>query len=390
MRQLYLAATGQNRGKTTAALGLFDGFVQKGLNAGFMKPVGQRTVIDQGEPADEDAVLMRVTFDLQEPYSVLSPVHIPRGFTKAYIAGKVVEDLGAKVARAHALFAGHDVLLIEGTGHAGVGAVIGLSNAVVAARLGAPAIIVSEGGVGRPIDEIVLNASLFAREGVPVAGAIVNKVDVKAQPGIEKVLERGLAPYDIPLLGILPVQPILSNPTLEMILEGVHGETLHPGPDLERVIDGVAIGAMEPGHMLERVGPGTLVIVPGDREDVILTLTTAHLMGVPRTATTEELTSPTLELDNGHAGAAIGLVLTGGYRPRKAVIEAIRRADLFATLVPNDTYTVASEVHDLLVKTHAADLEKIELIKELVSNNLDIDRILGVATEARRAEGPSG
>jgi BioD-like phosphotransacetylase family protein len=385
MRQLYLAATGQNRGKTTAALGLFDGFVRKGLNAGFMKPVGQRTVIDQGEPADEDAVLMRVTFDLREPYSVLSPVHIPRGFTKAYIAGEVVEDLGAKIARAHATFAGHDVLLIEGTGHAGVGAVIGLSNAVVAASLGAPAIIVSEGGVGRPIDEIVLNASLFARQGVPVAGAIVNTVVVVAQPGIARVLQRGLAPYDIPLLGILPVRPILSNPTLEMILEGVRGEALHPGPDLERVIDGVAIGAMEPGHMLERVGPGTLVIVPGDREDVILTLTTAHLMGMPRTATTEELTSPTLELDDGHAGAAIGLVLTGGYRPRKAVIEAIRRADLFATLVPNDTYTVASEVHDLLVKTHAADLDKIELIKELVANNLDIDRILGVATEARLA-----
>jgi BioD-like phosphotransacetylase family protein len=382
MRQLYLAATGQNRGKTTAALGLFDGFVRKGLNAGFMKPVGQRTVIDQGEPADEDAVLMRMTFGLEEPYSVLSPVHIPRGFTKAYIAGEVVEDLGARIARAHATFVGHDVLLIEGTGHAGVGAVIGLSNAVVAASLGAPAIIVSEGGVGRPIDEIVLNASLFARHGVPVAGAIVNKVDVKAQPGIERVLQRGLAPYDIPLLGILPIRPILSNPTLEMILEGVRGEALHPGPDLERVIDGVAIGAMEPGHMLERVGPGTLVIVPGDREDVILTLTTAHLMGMPRTATTEELTSPTLELDDGHAGAAIGLVLTGGYRPRKAVIEAIRRADLFATLVPHDTYTVASEVHDLLVKTHAADLEKIELIKELVANNLDIDRILGVATEA--------
>jgi BioD-like phosphotransacetylase family protein len=382
VRQLYLAATGQNRGKTTAALGLFDGFVRKGLRAGFMKPVGQRTVIDRGEPADEDAVLMRTTFALPEPYSVLSPVHIPRGFTKAYIAGEVVEDLGAKVKRAHATFADHDVLLIEGTGHAGVGAVIGLSNAVVASSLGTPAIIVSEGGVGRPIDEIVLNAALFARHGVPVAGAIVNKVDIKAQPGIERVLQRGLVPYDIPLLGILPVHPILSNPTLEMILEGVHGEAIHPGPDLERVIDGVAIGAMEPGHMLERIGPGTLVIVPGDREDVILTLTTAHLMGRPRTATTEELTTPTLELDDGHAGAAIGLVLTGGYRPRKAVIEAIRRADLFATLVPHDTYTVASEIHDLLVKTHAADLEKIELIKDLVANNLDIDKILGVATEA--------
>jgi len=383
VKQLYLAATGQNRGKTTAALGLLDGFLRRGLNAGFMKPVGQRTVIDDGEPADEDAVLMRITFGLPQPYSVLSPVHIPRGFTKAYIAGKVVEDLGARIARAHAQFADHEVLLIEGTGHAGVGAVIGLSNAAVAASLGAPAIIVSEGGVGRPIDEIVLNAALFEQHGVPVAGAIVNKVDVKAQPGMEQVLSRGLAPYDIPLLGILPVHPMLSNPTLEMILEGVNGEALHPGPDLERVIDGVAIGAMEPGHMLERVGPGTLVIVPGDREDVILTLTTAHLMGKPRSASVDELTNPSLQLDDGHAGAAIGLVLTGGYRPRPAVIAAIRRADLFATLVRDDTYTVASEVHDLLVKTHAADREKIALIKDLVAANLDMDRILAVATEAR-------
>ncbi|MCI0584588.1 MAG: AAA family ATPase [Chloroflexi bacterium] len=381
MRQLYLAATGQNRGKTTASLGLLNAFRERGLRAGFMKPVGQRTVIDHGEPADEDAVLMHETFGLTEPYAAMSPVHIPRGFTKAYIAGEVVEDLGARVRRAAATFAGYDILLIEGTGHAGVGAVIGLSNATVAAMLGAPAIIVSEGGVGRPIDEIVLNAALFRDHGVHVAGAIVNKVDVDAQPGIAGVIERGLAPYGIPLLGTLPVRPILSNPTLEMILEGVRGELLHPGPDLERVIDGVAIGAMEPGHMLERVSPGTLVIVPGDREDVILTLTTAHLMGPAGSADPGEFIGIGGRSEvAGHEGAAIGLVLTGGYRPRQAVIDAIRRADLFAALVGEDTYSVASEVHDLLVKTHPADVEKIELIKRLVAENLDIDRILAVAT----------
>ncbi|MEO7665266.1 MAG: AAA family ATPase [Candidatus Limnocylindrales bacterium] len=383
MRQLYLAATGQNRGKTTASLGLLNGFLERGLRTGFMKPVGQRTVIDHGQPADEDAVLMHETFDLREPYSAMSPVHIPRGFTKAYIAGAVVEDLGARIRRAQAAYREHDILLIEGTGHAGVGAVIGLSNAVVAAMLGTPTIIISEGGVGRPIDEIVLNASLFERHGVRVAGAIVNKVDVDAQPGIRDILERGLAPYGIPLLGILPVRPILSNPTLEMVLEGVGGEEIHPGPDLDRVIDGVAIGAMEPGHMLERVGPGTLVIVPGDREDVILTLTTAHLMGPAGTADPGEFVGRgERSMLAGHEGAAIGLVLTGGYRPRQAVIDAIRRADLFATLVAEDTYSVASEVHDLLVKTHPADVEKIELIKRLVADNLDIDRILAVATEA--------
>jgi BioD-like phosphotransacetylase family protein len=388
VRQLYLAATGQNRGKTTAALGLLDGFLRRGLRTGFMKPVGQRTVIDHGVPADEDAVLMHEVFGLSEPYSAMSPVHIPRGFTKAYIAGEVVEDLAARVIAAQRTFADHDLLLVEGTGHAGVGAVIGLSNATVAASLGTPAIIVSEGGVGRPIDEIVLNAALFARHGVPVAGAIVNKVDVDAQPGIRKVLEGGLAPYGIPLLGMLPRRPILSNPTLEMIVEGLGGEMLHPGPDLERVIDGVAIGAMEPVHMLERVGPGTLVIVPGDREDIILTLTTAHLVGAPRpsSARSGDGIEPTLDLPLGHEGAAIGLVLTGGYRPRPAVLNAIARADLFATLVPSDTYSVASEVHDLLVKTHPADREKIELIKELVAANLDVDRILSVATDAAPAQ----
>ena len=95
-----------------------------------------------------------------------------------------------------------------------------------------------------------------------VAGALVNKVRIDEQPGIERTLERGLALHGIPLLGVLPYRPILSNPTLGMVLEGVHGRVINTGPDLDRVIGGVAIGAMEPHHMLDRMGPCTLVIVP--------------------------------------------------------------------------------------------------------------------------------
>lgn len=358
MRHVYLAATGQNRGKTTVSLGVLDGFRRRGLATGFIKPVGQRTIIEDGVPADEDAVLMRHVFGLTDPLERMSPVHIPRGFTQAYIEGRVVEDLGARIRAAHAAFVpDHEMLLIEGTGHAGVGAVIGLSNAVVASMIGAPAVIVSEGGVGRPIDEIVLNAALFERQGVKVAGAIVNKVDLDAKPGLARTLEGGLARHGIPLLGVLPYRPILSNPTLAMVLEGVHGETLHPGPVFDQVIGGVAIGAMQPEHMLERVGPRSLVIVPGDREDVIRAIAGAR-------------------------GGPLGLVLSGGYRPSDATIELIRRSNLFATLVPEDTYAVASEVHDLLVKTHPADRGKIEEIKALVWEYLFIDRILDVAAES--------
>lgn len=386
MLHVYLASTGQNRGKTTVSLGVMDGFRRRGLSTGFIKPVGQRTVEVDGTPADEDAVLMRSVFDLPDPLSLMSPVHIPRGFTRAYIEGRVIDDLSARIVSAHReLIGDHDIVLIEGTGHAGVGAVVGLSNAVVAGLLGAPAIIVSEGGVGRPIDEIILNAALFERHGVHVAGAIVNKVELEARPGIERTLERGLARHGIALLGVLPHRPILSNPSLAMVLDGVRGRLLHAGPDMDRVIGDIAVGAMEPEHMLQRVGPRTLVIVPGDREDVILALAAAHLMGSQRSGAAD----PALPARPGadaarmlaarHAGAALGLVLTGGYRPHPAVLDAIRDADLFATSVREDTYAVASEVHDLLVKTHASDREKIEAIKDLVWDHLEIDRVLEAA-----------
>ncbi|MFI5291294.1 MAG: phosphotransacetylase family protein [Candidatus Limnocylindrales bacterium] len=368
MRQLYLAATGMNRGKTTVSLGLLASLFGRGLKTGFIKPVGQRYAMVDGTPADEDAILMKTTYDLPDPLADISPVHIPRGFTKSYINGDVVEDLPARIRAAWERVAvDRDVLLVEGTGHAGVGAVIDLSNAGVARMLGARAVIVSEAGVGRPIDEIVLNHALFTRHGVEVAGAVVNKVDHTAHPTLARVLEKGLARYGIELLGVLPYQPLLSNPTLSMLQEQMTGELLHAGPDLDLVIEHVAIGAMQAEHVLERVGPGSLLIVPGDREDVIQTMVTATLVGRP---------------DAEHVSARprrqtlAGLVLTGGYRPSARVIEAIQRADIFAFLVTEDTYAAASEVHDLLVKTHPADAEKIELIQALVAEHLDIDRVL--------------
>ena len=361
-RQLFLAATGQNRGKTTTSLGLFAAFRAQGLDAGFMKPVGQRWITIDDTPADEDAALMRGVFDLKDAVALLSPVQIPRGFTRKVIEGQVVEDLGAKIIAAQAELAEkHELLLLEGTGHAGVGAVIGLSNADVAALLGAPVIIVSEGGIGRPIDEIVLNAALFAARGVEVAGAIVNKVDLDLQPELPRLLDKGLARHGIPLLGVLPYRQILSNPTLAIIEDGLQGETLWPGRDMDAIIGRVSVAAMQPEHVMQRIGDSALVVVPGDREDVIEVLTQLWLDGAE------------------HPNRPLGFVLSGGYRPSARVLEMIRKANIFAVLMEGDTYSVASNVHDLLVKTHPEDVRKIEEIKQLVAGSLDVDRILATA-----------
>lgn len=390
MRQLYLAATGMNRGKTTVALGLLAALADRNLDIGFTKPVGQRYAIVDGEPADEDAILMRSALGLTDELSVMSPVHISRGFTKAYISGEVTPDLGDRIRQAHATLAGrHDLLLIEGTGHAGVGSVVGLSNAQVARMLRAPAAIVAEAGVGRPIDEIVLNRALFARHGVEVVGAIINKVNADEHPTLPEILRDGLARHGIELLGLLPYRPMLSNPTLSMLVEQVKGEVLSEGDDQDRVIQHVAIGAMQPRHLVERVGPGSLLIVPGDRTDVIHAVVAANRAARARGerrrifARRQQLFGRAV--DEAGSGELAGLVLTGGYRPRPRDLEAIRGERLFAMLVDTDTYEAASRVHDLLVKTHPADSQKIELTRQLISEHLDIDRILARFADASAA-----
>jgi BioD-like phosphotransacetylase family protein len=170
---------------------------------------------------------------------------------------------------------------------------------------------------------------------------------------------------------VIPYRPILSNPSLAMILEGTRADLINAGPDLDLVIGGISVAAMEPHHVLQHVKGRRIVIVAGDREDVIVALCRAHRAEMRRPAVIRGEAEP----------ATVGFVLSG-YRPRPAVVDEIRRADLFACFLDEDTYMVASDVHDLLVKTHAADRGKIEMIKAIVAASLDAERMLAAATEA--------
>ncbi len=356
-QRVFVAATGQNRGKTTASLGLTAAIIRRGSKTGFIKPVGQRYLVVDGTRADEDAVLMKAVFDLPDALDDMSPVTLPRHFTTDYIMGRITEDLArAVVEAAGRVGADKDLLVIEGTGHAGVGAVVGLSNARVAALLEAPVVIVSEGGVGRPIDEIVLNHALFERAGVRVVGAVVNKVDVESHPQLPDILRRGLGQHGIDLLGCIPYSDLLANPSLELIATHLDGELLAGQATPGRTIGHVAIGAMQAKHAAGFIQDRTLLITPGDRDDMI---------------------EMALALNAAADDQVTGIVLTGGFRPPAAILEDLHAASLFTYLVGSDTYRTAQAVDEILVKTHPTDTDKIETIIRLVDGSLDIGNFLG-------------
>jgi dethiobiotin synthetase len=113
-KRVFLAATGQNRGKTTTSLGLLAAIRDRGLRLGFVKPVGQRYLVVDGTRADEDAVFMQSVFALPDALDDMSPVTLPRHFTTDFIMGRIGGDLGAEViAACDRVAADKDVVVIE-------------------------------------------------------------------------------------------------------------------------------------------------------------------------------------------------------------------------------------------------------------------------------------
>ncbi|MBI5774767.1 MAG: AAA family ATPase [Verrucomicrobia bacterium] len=354
--RVFIAATRQNDGKTTTSLGLLAALQKHHPRVGYIKPVGQRFVEIAEQKIDEDTVLMDAVYKLNCPLVDMSPIAVEPDFTRKYLESANYDALVKKIQKAFDRVAWEkDFVLCEGSGHAGVGAVFDLSNAQVAKILGAKVIIVTRGGIGKPVDEVALNQALFEKAGVEIIGVIVNKVLPDRIDYIAEFTRKGLKRKGLELLGVLPHQPMLSRPTIDSIREELQAENLNSPPPRHALIEDVVVGAMGAQNATRFFKRGVLIITPGDREDIVLAASTAC-----RAA----------------ADCLAGIVLTGNLRPGPAVLEIIRKLPFPVLLAADDSYEVASKVHDLIVKTRPDDLEKISLIRDLIAKHVDVKKIL--------------
>ncbi|MCG8430216.1 MAG: AAA family ATPase [Candidatus Omnitrophica bacterium] len=359
MKKIFIAATKQNDGKTTVCLGLVCNFQRRFKQAGFIKPIGQRYLEEEGVKVDEDSVLIEEVCGIRCGLKDMSPIAVARGFTERYIARPDKRFITRQIKNSfRRVSKGSDLVVIEGTGHAGVGSVFDHSNARVAKLLGSKAIIISSGGIGRPIDEIVLNKALFEREGVKVLGVIVNKVIPSKYDKINRLVRKGLARKGIKVLGVLPYNPVLSRPSIEQIYAETDYEVLCGGDYLERPISQVFVGAMEPHDAIKFIVEDSLMITPGDREDMIMTA-----LGCYRETDEKRL-------------KVSGVVLTGGIQPEKPIMDLLRKASIPVLLAAADTYDVATTIHDLTVKIRPCDREKINAVIKLIKDHVQVEKLL--------------
>ncbi|MEZ5315746.1 MAG: AAA family ATPase [Chlamydiales bacterium] len=358
-KAIFVAATGQNVGKTTICLGIIAAMKKKIPQLGFMKPVGQQhECVDECLLVDKDVVLFKEYFQLPAKYEEMSPVIFSRGFTREYLDGRIDANLLKKkiIDSFQHISSKNDFTIVEGTGHIGVGSIIQLNNATVAKTLGLDLVIIAEGGLGNTFDQLALNKALCDRLGVKISGVILNRVIPEKQTMVNSYINKALKCWNIPLIGSIPYNKFLNTPTMgdfETLFKThlLSGETYH-----YRHFESIRLVATSLEAFKKRLSANQLIITPAIREDIILCMINHRK-------------NPNEEPQN-------GLILTGHYPPSANLVEGLKKANIPSLYANHSSFNAMRMITSFTAKICKEDISKIKKAIELVESNLDFSKFL--------------
>ncbi|MGA0568174.1 phosphate acetyltransferase [Rathayibacter sp. KR2-224] len=278
VRSVYITSAEGHSGKSTVALGVVDLLLKQGRKVGVFRPIARSTT-------ERDYVL-----DL-----LLMLDGVQTGYDQALgvTYGDVHADADAALSRIidryKAVEATSEVVVIVGSDYTDVGTPTELGyNARIAANLGAPVLLVLGGRVAQGADErlgqadartasdlrqlVEVAVSSLRAEHADLAGIVVNRADPLATAEIQAAVGSPI--------GVIPEDPLLVAPSVSSIMAAVDGTLVSGDPELlDREALGVVVAAMSMENVLTRLIEGSVVVVPGDRTEVLLAVLMANASG---------------------------------------------------------------------------------------------------------------
>jgi phosphate acetyltransferase len=365
-RTLLVVPTAAGGGLARTCLGLVRALDRRSVNVAFVKPVAQpradggpdrsialtmaTTALRPPDPlstADLEQQLGSGGLDavLEEIVAAWQPVHdrsdvvvvegLSPGPAELYASG-----LNEALARA----VDADVLLVASWPAAG--AVSGEDPADGAAELG------SAGDAVKYLAEsfAITASGYWSGEHARVIGCVVNGVPA-GDPSAAAQLGETLAHGGLRLIAAVPYRPELTWLRIRDLVRELGPRVLSEG-DLSRRIKEVAVFAQGIPGGLRVLTEGRLVVVPGDRHDVVMAACLAALSGTRLAA----------------------LLMTAGSEPDPRVWELTQAAcatGLPILVVDDDSYQTATRVHDLDPGLPIDDLERIKGVVDNIADALD-------------------
>ncbi|QGH70360.1 phosphate acetyltransferase [Pseudactinotalea sp. HY158] len=264
-RSIYVASPEGHTGKSSIALGIVDLLVGQVRRVGVFRPV----IRSRSEPDAVLSLLLRhVGVDL--PYEDCT------GVTYDEIHADPEAALGRIISRYRDVAHRCDVVVIVGSDYTDVAGPTELAyNTRIAANLGSAVVLVTSAWqrAGSDVRHVVDVAMAELAAGHAQVVAVVAS---RAVPEHLEDVRAALADLPVPSWA-LPDVPLLSAPSARELMDAVDG-ALWAGDDalLDREVENVIVGGMTMDHILDRLTDGAMVIVPGDRSEVVLSIVAAH------------------------------------------------------------------------------------------------------------------
>lgn len=375
MKGLYVAGAGKDAGKTTLCLGLLHAFRGK-LPGGvaFTKPLGQKTTLVEGSQVGQDSWFVNKALGMGLPLEKSAPFAASSGAASRYIRSGEPADLQGRIRRAYrALGKNGQMVLVEGTGHPGVGSVFNMSNARVAKILGTPVLLVLDGGVGSTIDRFNLCASMFLHYDVPILGVVINRIIPGKMDSVKELLGMWFGERSIPVFGYIPYEDSIAKPSLGLIRRALGAEPLVAlDSGISSSVSGYISAFGSPEEVLRQVAaaPESSVLVDHSRTEVLDALVVAAVSGAE----------------------GPGAVIVCGGQPDQRRIEAFRSTGIPLYATGSGLETSAGHLTHRIFKVEPHEEVKIGRIVQLVEEHVDTASLMSaVAGETAVEEnGKSG
>ncbi|MBT8321128.1 MAG: phosphate acetyltransferase [Eudoraea sp.] len=348
-KAVYIATSEPNSGKSIVTLGVMQVLTGRAARVGYFRPI----IDDYPEGTRDNHINTVIThFKLDQAYEESYACTRSEVVQKSSV-DKADEILDTIFEKYKAIESKSDLVLVEGTDFSREGSVIEWDfNVLIAQNLGIPAILLAAGSA-KPKEELVGNLYLaydsFKSKGVEVLMVVANKVKPDNLEAVHSALRKKL-PAEV-LIGAIPLNPFLGNPTIKEIAEEMEGKVLFGEHNLHNQAGNFGVGAMQLNNYLTHMKEDMLVITPGDRSDIILGALQASL----------SLNYP----------AVSGIILSGGLIPADSVIKLIEGLSEVVPIisVKGETYVVTNKIGSIKPRIYAENTPKINVsIKDFLTH----------------------
>jgi phosphate acetyltransferase len=347
-KSIYIASAKPRAGSLIIAMGLMEM-----LKGRFKRVAYFRPIISDKTERDSDIDFMLKHFNLQISYEACVGFTI-NDYVEAYADGredKLFERLFGKIDLLHQSY---DFILIEGYPRTVFASALDFDLNLEIAKNIDTAFVPVLNAKGKSAESI-LNEIQFASESIEEEGCIhlatfVNRCD----PGILNEVKRQISDEESEVY-LLPEVKELDTPIIREVKEALDAEILMGEPEqLEHLVKRKKIAAMGVENYLDRIADGSLVIVPGDRVDIILaTMLSFYGKKHPNVA---------------------GIVLSGGLKPNKNIMSLLKDIDenvLPILAVESDSYQTAIALNNVQAVMRPQSQRKITLAKGIFDSAVD-------------------